>query len=187
MFLENLTLKNFRNHADRFFRFPGTSVVVLGGNGTGKTNLLEAVHYLSFGKSFRAPNDDCLVNTASASGSFYIRGETLTGSIRNRTEASFAPGSGKTLRYDGKAVSGRQLIGRNRSVLFYTDDMNLILGSAVHRRRYLDHLLGQTDPLYLDDLVRYNRTVKLKNSVLRAMKLKKKARTPRLTPESSAA
>jgi len=180
VFIENLTLKNFRNHAARFFSFSENTVVILGGNGSGKTNLLEAVHYLSFGKSFRAPNDDCL--DATAADGFYIKGETLTGSIRNRTEASFRRGGGKTLRYDGKAVSGRQLIGRNRSVIFYTDDMNLVQGASVYRRRYLDHLLGQTDPRYLDNLVRYNRSVKQKNSVLRDLKIKKKAQTPEPKP-----
>jgi len=172
MILESLSLKNFRNHEDRSFRFPPGSTVVLGGNGAGKTNLLEAVHYLSFGRSFRTADDENLVRLTS--DYFYLRGETVSGGIRNRTEASYETAGKKILRYDGRTVSARELVARNRSVVFYTDDMNLVLGASAYRRRYLDQLLSQTDPRYLDDLVRYNRTVKQKNSLLKTMKIKKK-------------
>lgn len=188
MYIHRLSLTNYRNyHALKLNLSPGC-VVVQGGNAQGKTNLLEAIHYLATAGTPHALSDRQLINwdvTASPPDPVepfrYARleGDFVTNDEQKRVEIILAInpilGRGsdrleKTIRVDGvnKRVTG--LAGLINVVLFSPTDTELAAGSPGVRRRFLDDLLSQLDPRYAHTLARYNKIVSQRNHLLRRLR-----------------
>ncbi len=171
MTLKSLTLQNWRNHQKFHFDFNGVTILV-GPNASGKTNFLEAIYYLSCGKSFRA-KDEALVAwedhftrieaeiTSDESG----KSELVTAVLENE------PKTQKTVMIKGVKVASSKLLGHMTSVLFSPEDIELISTLPEARRRYLNLIISQSDRRYALALVHFRRTLEQRNSLLKRINL----------------
>jgi len=163
MFIENLHLKNFRNYLDNKWSFDKQHNIILGANGTGKTNFLEALYFLSFGRSFRTNKDSHVVKKNT--NGFYIKGKYRHNS-NDIIEISYY-NKEKKIKYNQKPILRKELFSHLKTVLLDSDDIFLVKGSAAYRRKYLDIILSQTDTQYLEAYIKYNSLLKQKNIVLK--------------------
>jgi DNA replication and repair protein RecF len=146
---------------------PGVNFLV-GENGQGKTNLLEAVYYFRFGRSFRAASDSELIKFDEA----FCRAELAThfSDGHNETFAFSVERRGsKTIKIDGQVLPRRSdLAGRFPAVLFGPADLRIVSGEPENRRRFLDMIGTMTDPAYLQCTRDYRRTLEQRNAALKA-------------------
>ncbi len=158
-----------------------------GANAQGKTALLEAAYTLAVGRSFRAERERQVVNLGAArSGkAAYITGaaerdqQAFTVVVGYQPAAATdlppddygiptaPPSVSKQIRVNRRPSTAAGLLGRIGAVLFVVDDLNLVLGSPSHRRRYLDVLISQSHRPYLDALQRYQAALRNRNGLLR--------------------
>ena len=168
MWLEKITLENFRNYENAQVDFNKDDNVhlIVGDNAQGKTNFLEAILLLSMAKSFRTIhhgeliqwNKDFLRVTGSAKvQDINLSLEFFVGKI---------PSEKKNVRKNGVDVPVKEFIGQLNTVLFHPEDLNMLYLTPALRRRYINRVLSQTDPLYFDAIVNYNRILKQRNRVL---------------------
>ncbi len=188
MRLSHLRLSNFRNLLDVELEVPPGVSVYFGQNAQGKTALAEAVYLLAIARSFRAENERELVNfdAAREGGQALIDGiieddnphpsESNTPAwhrviIGYRASSSNAAGPGyrvhKEIRVDRMRRTAGALVGLVHAVLFSVQDIALVQGPPSARRRFLDILISQADPLYLQGLQRYQRVLQQRNRLLR--------------------
>lgn len=171
MRVDRFVSTHYRNLSDGEIEFgPGLNFVV-GRNGQGKTNLLEAMYFCRFGRSFRAQVDTELirfdqpfcrveVQAAFADG----RGERFAFSIERREGRA-----AKSIKINGETIPRRaDLAGRFPAVLFGPHDLRVVSGEPEHRRRFLDMIGTMTDPGYLRTAVEYRRIVEQRNAALKA-------------------
>ena len=184
-YLSRLRLTNFRNltHLDVGLS-PGVTVYY-GPNAQGKTTLLEAVYILCIARSFRAENEREVVNfdAAKAGEQALVDGTIEKSDQRLRVIVGYQPTQRVGQDNDGLTYNVRkeirvnrlrrtagELIGEVNAVLFSAADIDLVQGSPSGRRRFLDILLSQADPVYLKGLQRYQRVVQQRNQLLRLLK-----------------
>ncbi len=168
MYLKSLQLKNFRNYAAQSIDFTAAKTILLGDNAQGKSNLLEAVELLSALKSHRTSRDRDFVldGTTMAQIVGQLRRETgdveLSISLRETGRRSVAQ-NGVGLR--------RQLdfLGTLNMVQFSCLDLDLVRGGPDQRRRWLDGLLVQLEPVYAYVLQQYTQVLKQRNALLKTM------------------
>jgi DNA replication and repair protein RecF len=165
--LLRLVLQNFRNIPLAQLELGGPQTFFWGANGQGKTNLLEAIGFVTALRSFRAAEIKPLIRHGEAEAGLRLEfereemGET-TVAIRLRPR-------GKEAQIDGAKVSRLgEFIGRFPTVLFASDDLQLIRGGPGLRRRFLDLVLAATDLEYLRALQGYHRALQARNSLLKA-------------------
>lgn len=166
MQLLHLSLVNFKNIAEASLDFSPKINCFLGNNGMGKSNLLDAIHYLSFCKSFSGMTDAMLLRrgedflTARAS---YLRRDTP-----EELTLGMARGKRKSLRRGGKEYTRlSDHIGTFPLVMAAPQDIDLIRGSGEERRRWMDMVISQSDRRYLDALIRYGSALEQRNRLLR--------------------
>jgi DNA replication and repair protein RecF len=171
--LERLELVDWRGYETaELLLAPGVRVLV-GANAQGKTNLLEAVHYLAVGSSHRVSGDAPLIRVGASSSVVRAsaRVDTDHGSRPGRrltVELELAPGGRNRARLNGQPQARvRDAIGQIRSVLFAPEDLMLIRGDPTDRRRFLDDLLGQRRPAYAAAKQEYDRVLRQRNALLK--------------------
>ena len=166
MQINKLKLINFRNYAEQTVSFCEGINVITGKNAQGKTNLLEAVHYLTGGTSFRASTDRELISFGKEDTELSAE---FTGSGRNQSiQICFGSGKKKRTSVNGvrlKSVS--ELAGRFTAVLFCPEDLAIIQSSPTYRRRLLDSCLCQMRPRYAAILSEYRRLYEGKTRILK--------------------
>ncbi len=168
MILERIEIVDFKNIAEACIRFSPQVNCLLGMNGMGKSNLLEAIHFLSFARAASSMPDAALVRHGC--GSMLVKGSYLSDTGGNDTVAcGITVGKGKTLRLNGKEY-GRlsQHIGRLPVVTVAPSDSRLVEGSGEERRRLMDVVISQADGSYLSNLIRYNKALDSRNRMLRS-------------------
>ncbi len=170
MRLRSLRLLSFRAHAETEVTFaPGVNLLY-GPNGSGKTNLLEAVHYLCLSKSFLTTQDTHALRQGCPF--FEVEGR-FEGEQRPELTARlvYVPEEGKRI-FINKAPLGRlsEVVGMLPVVVFSPADGALTAGGPDERRRFLDNTLSQARPVYLDDLLHYRRALKQRNALLFAQR-----------------
>lgn len=166
MRLENLHLINFKNYAEAVLDFRGNIHCFLGRNGSGKTNLLDAIHYLSFTKSGIQPND--LNNIRQGQYQFMIKGRIEKEGKLNDVTCTYAPEEKKKISENGKTYSRfSQHIGKYPLVLVAPNDIELIWDGGEIRRKFFDSLLSQLDKEYLEHLIIYQAQLRQRNGLLR--------------------
>ncbi len=166
MFLNNLRLFNFKNHAEVNLAFNSSVVCIVGRNGSGKTNVLDAIYYLSLTKSAFNPFD--AQNIKHEESGFFLRGNFTVREKLKEVECQMQLVGKKTLREDGQDYTRfSEHIGKYPVVLIAPQDIELIWDGAELRRRFVDAILSQVDRAYLENLIAYTRQLKQRNSLLK--------------------
>ena len=189
MFLSQLQLTNFRMFEHLKFELPSGPLIILGNNGQGKTSLLEAIYLLAISRAFRAENErevvnwktigstdptlvDAIVQGAEGRTRIIIGYQTRKKDILEQNNDSITDlyWVKKEIRIGGVKKAASSLIGFVKAVLFSAQDINLVVGPPSTRRKYLDILISQSNPKYLKSLQKYQRGLKQRNSLLRAIR-----------------
>jgi DNA replication and repair protein RecF len=161
--LTGLSIRNFRNLVSLDLGLPASGVVILGDNGQGKTNLLEALYYLVLFRSLRGAKDRELVRFGEAG--FFVSGTTA----RERVAAGYeSAGKKKKVSIDSSPVARlADAVGRIVAVPFAPSDRGIVAGPASGRRRYLDVLLSLSVRGYLTRLTEMRLALRQRNAALR--------------------
>lgn len=169
MFIKNLTLKNFRNYSDIELNFNSNKILIIGKNAQGKTNLLEAIYYLSTLDSLRAKTDNELVkwNTDFCS----IKASIKKFDVDIDLEIYINPPNRKKLKVNGlNKNKSSDFISNISTVCFTVNDMLLLRGAPDDRRKWLDIAISQIFPAYIERLNKYNKIRTQKNNFLKNLK-----------------
>lgn len=167
LFLQSLQMIQFKNYSHQTFRFEGPVTAITGANGIGKTNVLDAIHYLSFTKSYFQSGDGLNVQHGMQGfridGQFTLSEEALPVSIVLRETGK------KEVSCNGSPYEKfSHHIGRFPCVMIAPDDVELIIGGSEMRRSFLDTVLSQMDAVYLQQLISYNKILQQRNSFLKS-------------------
>lgn len=165
--LEKITVKDFRNIAFAELSFSPRINCICGSNGQGKTNLLDAIHYLSLARSaFSSSDAPCF---RYGTDSFAVSGLCrMPDSIISRFTLNVTKGGSKVMKRDDKAYARLSAhLGAMPAVMVSPQDSSLVSESGQERRRFVDAVLSQTDPQYLAALQKYNRALTQRNCLLK--------------------
>ncbi len=166
MIITKLSLLNFKNHSERNFEFSTQINCFVGNNGVGKTNILDALHYLSMAKSFLGNKD--LNNIKIDEDFFTIEGTIDDGEKENIIKIQQPKEAKKIIKKNDKSYERiADHIGFLPSVIISPYDSNLISDSGESRRKFLDAMISQTDSDYLFNLIQYQKTVQQRNAILK--------------------
>lgn len=166
MRLNELSLNNFKNIPEARLELSGKVNGFLGNNGMGKSNLLDAVYFLSFCKSFSGVNDRMLIRRGEEWA--IVKGRYERKGIDEELVMGMGAGRRKSLKRGGKEYQRLSAhIGAFPLVMVAPQDIDLIRGSGEERRRWMDMVISQSDPQYLDALIRYNKGLEQRNRLLR--------------------
>jgi DNA replication and repair protein RecF len=164
VYLSHLRLRDFRNYARLDVDFTPGFHLLLGDNAQGKTNILEAIYLLATLRSFRGVASAQMVRHAQ-------KGYFIGGAIEHQGQHEvkiYWSSRERNLTLDGRSIKRlSEYLGVVRAVVFCSEDIQLAKGPASRRRRFLDLLLTQTHPTYLQLLQRYARTVRSRNALLK--------------------
>jgi DNA replication and repair protein RecF len=163
----SLRTVSFRNLQDAEIDTRGKDIFLVGENGQGKTNFLEALYFCSYGSSFRGVRDSELVRTGDKDFSVSVK---LDSPLYNNAMAACRDGK-KSITLDGKKVEDRKdLLGAAPCIVFCHEDMDFVSGTPENRRWFFDQTQSLSDPGYLDDLRSYRKVLKTRNTLLRDCK-----------------
>lgn len=197
MWLNHLTLRNFRNYTDLEIYFPDAINLIVGNNAQGKTNLLEAIYFVSTAKSHRTHSNRELIHYDS--DWFYLKAGigalSANLSLEDKVqfpvatwqqqvvrecfpvgneliiEASHEVEGQKQFRLNGDLLPKlSEWVGQFRVVLFSPESLILVKGAPGDRRRFLDQLICQINPLYLSQLQRYQSSLRQRNELLKQIR-----------------
>jgi DNA replication and repair protein RecF len=173
MWLKNITLLNFKNYADASVAFSQTVNAFVGDNGAGKTNLLDAIHYLCLCKGYFNPIDTQQIKTGE--DLFLIQGdferdeknEKITCGVKRNQKKQFKRNKKE---YDKLADH----IGLFPLVMISPYDASIIIEGSEERRRFMDNVISQTDARYLDELIIYNKHLLNRNAFLKQVAINRR-------------
>ena len=155
----------FRNLLDAETDVRGNDVFLVGENGQGKTNFLEALYFCSYASSFRGVKDREIARNGEKD---YSAGLAFKSSLYSSVNVVFKDGK-KTITLDGKKVDDRkELLSVAPAVVFCHEDMEFVAGTPERRRWFFDQARSLWDPLYLEDLRKYRHVLKSRNAIFRA-------------------
>lgn len=168
LFLHSISLFQFKNYDSQFYRFDGRIIGICGRNGAGKTNLLDAIHYLCFTKSYFGRSDALHVHHGQQG--FRIEGHfNRNGKDEKSVCILRETGKKEFLLNDEAYVRFSKHIGHYPCVVIAPDDVDLIIGGSEERRKFVDTILSQLDAAYLQALINYTRILQQRNSFLRSL------------------
>ena len=167
MFLKKLQILNFKNYIQSEIEFSEKINCFVGNNGVGKTNLLDAIYYLSFTRSYFNTIDS--QNIRYGEDFFAIHGTYLrNGGLPEQVSCIQKAGAKKQFRLNQKEYERMSdHIGAFPCVMVSPYDRDLINEGSDIRRKFIDSVISQFDKIYLDDLIRYNRLLEQRNMVLK--------------------
>ena len=174
MEINKLEMISFRNHEKTNISFHSGLTVIWGKNGSGKTSILEAIHGLSIGKSFKTNNKRELIKEGSIG--FFLKGifkneqeETNTVSFSQNISGN------KKIKINEKEILKRkEMLGINNVVVFSPEENEIIKGPPLERRNFFNKVFSICSPKYLEILLSYNKILKQRNAILKQLKKDKK-------------
>ena len=165
MHIDKIKINNFKNYNSAEISFSSKINFLYGKNGAGKTNSLDAIYYLSYGKSMINSFD---LENINHSKSFFM----ISGSYSNNKnyKCTFESSSTKKIfENENKYNNIKQHIGKIPLVFINPYDINLIRNYSSNRRRFFDQIFSQIDSNYLENLISYNRLLKQRNAYLKSL------------------
>jgi DNA replication and repair protein RecF len=166
MFLQSLSLLNYKNFESESFTFDPKINCFVGNNGVGKTNVLDSIYHLSFGKSYFNPITS--QNIKHGEDFFVVEGSYQKDARDEKVVISAKRGQKKMIKRNGKLYERfSEHIGFLPLVIISPADRDLIIEGSETRRKFIDGVISQGDSGYLDTLIKYNRVLAQRNSLLK--------------------
>ena len=166
MYLQKISLVNFKNIASQSFDFQQKINCFVGDNGVGKTNVLDAIYYLSFAKSYF--NSVAGQNIKHGEGFFMVEGDYFLNDRSEKIVCSLKRGQKKVLKRNGKSYEKfSEHIGQLPLVIISPADRDLVTEGSDTRRKFIDGVISQQDKRYLQDLISYNKVLSQRNALLK--------------------
>ncbi|GGD03020.1 DNA replication/repair protein RecF [Hyunsoonleella pacifica] len=166
MILKSLSLVNYKNFESQSFNFNEKINCFVGNNGVGKTNILDAIYHLSFGKSYFNPI--ALQNIKHHEDFFVINGDYQKKEKHEKISVSLKRGQKKVIKRNGKAYEKfSEHIGFLPLVIISPADRDLIIEGSSTRRKFVDSVISQSDKNYLTQLINYNKVLAQRNALLK--------------------
>ena len=166
MQIEDISIVNYKNLKEVQLKFSPKLNCFIGKNGAGKTNILDAVYYLSFCKSFSTSIDQLNINHEESY--FMLNGNYQRMDSSENISVGFKKGTGKQFKRNLKVYKKLvEHIGLLPLVMIAPSDFNLIMAGSDERRKFMDGVISQYNQSYLDDLLKYNRALQQRNILLR--------------------
>ena len=167
MWISNIKINNFRNYIKQEISLNKNINIFYGENAQGKTNIIESIFLCGMGKSFRAKKDDEMINFNAENALVEIEFQKSDRDGKIKIEL----GNKKNIYLNGiKIKKLSELVGNINLVIFTPDDINILKGSPQNRRRFLDIMISQLRPNYLNCLSLYLKTLEQRNNYLRQIK-----------------
>lgn len=166
MMVERLSLSDFRNYAHASVRLERGATVIVGRNGQGKTNLVEAFAFLATGSSHRVATDAALVRTGHDHA--IVRARLVHGDRRVDLETRIARSGANRITAAGSPIRASELSRYAHVVLFAPEDLQIVRGEPAARRRFSDDLISQRSPRMSAVLVDYDRVLRQRNALLKS-------------------
>jgi DNA replication and repair protein RecF len=166
MHIEDISIVNFKNLNEVKAKFSPKLNCFIGKNGAGKTNMLDAIYYLSFCKSFFNATDQLNINHEESF--FMLNGNYTRSESKEVISCGLQKGQKKQFKRNTKVYKKLQdHIGLLPLVMITPSDVDLILGGSDERRKFMDGVISQYNQNYLDDLLKYNRALLQRNNLLK--------------------
>lgn len=166
MILKSLSLINYKNFDNKSFVFNDKINCIVGNNGLGKTNILDAIYHLSFGKSYFNPV--ATQNIKHDEDFFVINGDYLKNDSIEKIVVSLKRGQKKVIKRNGKIYDKfSDHIGLLPLVIISPADRDLIIEGSDTRRKFIDSVISQSDKSYLSDLIKYTKVLAQRNALLK--------------------
>ena len=166
MYLQKLSLVNFKNLESQSFDFQQKINCFVGNNGVGKTNILDAIYYLSFAKSYF--NSVAVQNIRHGEAFFMIEGDYILNDRNEKIVCSLKKGQKKVLKRNGKSYEKfSEHIGQLPLVIISPADRDLVTEGSDTRRKFIDGVISQQNKNYLKDLLSYNKVLSQRNALLK--------------------
>ncbi len=166
MFLKNLSLINYKNFESKNFEFDTKINCFVGANGIGKTNILDAIYHLSLAKSYFNPI--ATQNIKHGADFFVIDGTFEKDDRDEKIVCSLKRGAKKIIKRNAKAYERlSDHIGLLPLVIISPADRDLIIEGSETRRKFMDSVISQSDKKYLQNLIKYNKVLSQRNSLLK--------------------
>ena len=166
--ISKLSLKNFRNYLDLYIDFNDKLNIIIGNNAQGKTNILEAIYFLSITKSFLSVSEKTLIYRNKDFS--LVKGEVINGGF-NKKLSILINNTGKKIEINQKLIKRNiDYLGNLRVIIFSPDDIRLLKDSPGNRRRFLNIELSQLYDKYVNLLSKFNVILKQRNEYLKIIK-----------------
>ena len=167
MILKSLALKQYRSYERLGLHFDDGINILQGQNAAGKTNILEAIGFLSFGKSFRTTKDiECIRDGENTA---YIKGTVKKAEGELSIEAQLSRTGAKSLKVNAQPIRRMgDLFGNFIAVIFAPEDLKVLKESPSLRRRFMDMEISKLYPVYFFDLQEYQKALAQKNALLKS-------------------
>jgi recF protein len=169
MYLKKLSLINFKNYEETELEFSPKINSLVGNNGVGKTNILDAIHYLSLTKSFFNNIDS--INIRHGEDYFIINGTFMRNDDEDQIYCAFQKQKQKVLKKNSKEYQKlSDHVGKYPVVMISPADNALISEGSEERRRFLNKIISQYNPEYLDSVLKYSKALQNRNRLLKDFK-----------------
>jgi|TARA_B110000285_G_scaffold61828_1_gene71183 DNA replication and repair protein RecF len=166
MYLQKLSLVNFKNFDSKTFEFEEKINCFVGQNGIGKTNILDAIYYLSFAKSYFNPV--AVQNIQHHKAFFVVEGDYSINDRKEKIICSLKKGQKKILKRNGKAYEKfSDHVGQVPLVIISPSDRDMVTDGSDSRRKFIDGVISQQDKSYLKGLIAYNKVLSQRNALLK--------------------
>lgn len=176
MIIESLKLINFRNYDQVELNFKDMVNIFYGKNGQGKTNLLEGIFYAAFAMSHKSNKEDELIFFDKENEGMAVFADYNSATGHHHIKIKRYPVNNfnkKEIFRDGKKITAKEHYGSLNAVMFSPEDLQIVKGTPSLRRRFIDMEISQTESLYYEKLLQYNRILKQRNKLLKQIREKK--------------
>ncbi len=167
MYIKSIRVKNFRNHSNTELEFGQKANIILGDNGEGKTNLLEAISYISLTKSFYASSDSVVITLGE--DIFEIESDIASNNDKSsKIHIAYSVAeSEKVYSINKRRIEPfSSVIGKFPIVILSPENSNITFGGPSDRRKFLDLVISQSSALYLEDLSEFRKILRHRNKIL---------------------